>query len=137
MEKRDLVADLALLERMDEIFGDSDDDDFDFIRDVVLKHALKRAIVAEEEVDRLKKEIEQRKAINQKAIKVMMSATSDNERLRQKMDRNQSQLEVIRECLEPLISKVDYQTRARLSEVMRYVQNGLQLTKGESGGTRE
>ena len=58
MEKRDLKADLAKLEHMYDILGPTND----FMRNVLLKDALQRAIVAEEELDRLREENERLKA---------------------------------------------------------------------------
>lgn len=51
MNKRDLKEDLEKFEKINEIIPEPCGD---FIRDVVAPHALKRAIAAEEEVERLK-----------------------------------------------------------------------------------
>lgn len=54
MNKRDLKADLEIVESMNRCLEDSGD----FVREVVLPHALKRAIAAEEEVEKLKKQLQ-------------------------------------------------------------------------------
>ncbi|MCY7486399.1 hypothetical protein M5X00_17415 [Paenibacillus alvei] len=55
MNNRDLQADLENFEKINKLIPEPTGD---FIRDVVAPHALKRAIAAEEEVERLKEEKE-------------------------------------------------------------------------------
>lgn len=55
MNKRDLKADLELIESMNKHFVEESGD---FVREEILPHALKRAIAAEEEVERLKKQLQ-------------------------------------------------------------------------------
>lgn len=51
MNKRDPKADLEMIDTFDQCFSEQTDD---FVRDVVLPHALRRAIAAEAEVDQLR-----------------------------------------------------------------------------------
>lgn len=53
MNKRDLKADLELIESMNKHFVEESGD---FVRDVVFPHALRRAIAAEEELERMKEQ---------------------------------------------------------------------------------
>lgn len=52
MNKRDLLADLEIVESMNRCL------EKDYVREEILPHALKRAIAAEEEVERLKKQLQ-------------------------------------------------------------------------------
>lgn len=83
------------------------------------------------EIDRLREENEQLKDKSDQAFKIMMSATSDNERLRQYIERLESQLGDAYGTLLQIGIMCSNEQTAQILRILSVTQRAIQRIKGE------